>query len=164
VRSSLELDSSEPAVRREALPRWALSSYFRKDGLPVSQDPAVFAHVESGSATARDARRFVSRLTEHLGVDEACAVPGHEDRLYGGGERGQSPSRVGRRRPLARRGPWSLGPRSIRAVPRRWVPCVTSRRQSQRMGGPSSPATACSTLSPRTRTRSKPTEFGAADQ
>jgi uncharacterized protein (DUF2126 family)/transglutaminase-like putative cysteine protease len=66
----------------EPLPRWALSSYFRKDGLPIWQDPALFAHTEGGSANAGDAKRFVSRLSEHLGVDAACAVPGHEDAWY----------------------------------------------------------------------------------
>ncbi len=66
----------------EPLPRWALSSYFRKDGLPIWQEPALFARTESGSANASDAKRFLSRLSEHLGVDAACAVPGHEDAWY----------------------------------------------------------------------------------
>jgi uncharacterized protein (DUF2126 family)/transglutaminase-like putative cysteine protease len=66
----------------EPLPRWALSSYFRKDGLPIWQDPSLFTRDESGSAKPTDAHRFVSRLSELLGVDPACALPGHEDAWY----------------------------------------------------------------------------------
>ena len=56
--------------------------YFRKDGLPIWQDPALFARGGSGSASASDAQRFVSRLSDLLGVDAACALPGHEDAWY----------------------------------------------------------------------------------
>jgi uncharacterized protein (DUF2126 family) len=66
----------------EPLPRWALSSYFRKDGVPIWQDPKLFERSESGSATAADAQRFVSRLGELLGVDVACALPAYEDAWY----------------------------------------------------------------------------------
>ncbi len=66
----------------EPLPRWALSAYFRKDGLPIWKDPALFARAETGSASPADAHRFLSRVSEVLGVDAACALPGHEDAWY----------------------------------------------------------------------------------
>jgi uncharacterized protein (DUF2126 family)/transglutaminase-like putative cysteine protease len=66
----------------EPLPRWALSSYFRKDGLPIWQDPAAFAHTQTGSASTSDAQRFVSKLSDVLGVDPASALPGHEDTWF----------------------------------------------------------------------------------
>jgi uncharacterized protein (DUF2126 family)/transglutaminase-like putative cysteine protease len=66
----------------EALPRWALSSYFRKDGLPIWQNPDLFDRAERGSATAADAARLVARLCQRLGVDPSLAVPAYEDAWY----------------------------------------------------------------------------------
>jgi uncharacterized protein (DUF2126 family)/transglutaminase-like putative cysteine protease len=67
----------------EPLPRWALSCYFRHDGVPTWQDPSLIAL--SGAKhehTAEDARRFVERLSELLSVSEPGTMPAYEDAWY----------------------------------------------------------------------------------
>ncbi|MGD0678973.1 MAG: transglutaminase family protein [Polyangiaceae bacterium] len=66
----------------EPLPRWALSSYFRKDGDAIWQNPELFSRAETGSATAKDAHAFVSDLAERLGVESRFALPAFEDTWY----------------------------------------------------------------------------------
>ena len=66
----------------EALPRWALSVYFRKDGSPVWRDPGLFARGETGSDSVSDAGTFVAALCEELAIDARFAVPGYEDAWY----------------------------------------------------------------------------------
>src|SRR5262249_49365134 len=63
----------------EPLPRWALSCYFRKDGVPVWREPSLFATREKGEDNDRDAERFVHALAETLGVDPKNAHPAFED-------------------------------------------------------------------------------------
>jgi len=67
----------------EQLPRWALSIYWRTDGQPCWEDPALFADERQRSAyTVADARRFMARLCERLGVGGQTVVPGYEDVFY----------------------------------------------------------------------------------
>jgi uncharacterized protein (DUF2126 family)/transglutaminase-like putative cysteine protease len=66
----------------EPLPRWALSSYFRKDGLPIWRNPALFAGPGAGQATAADASAFVSLLAERLGIDPQYSIPAFEDAWF----------------------------------------------------------------------------------
>lgn len=66
----------------EPLPRWALSCYFRKDGLPIWQNPELFARAATGDATAADAMAFVGLVAEILGVDKRFALPAYEDAWY----------------------------------------------------------------------------------
>ncbi|HLK35227.1 MAG TPA: transglutaminase family protein, partial [Polyangiaceae bacterium] len=66
----------------EPLPRWALSCYFRKDGLPVWNDATLFARAETGEDTAADAQRFVEDLARRLGVETTFAIPAYEDAFY----------------------------------------------------------------------------------
>ncbi|WP_454674002.1 transglutaminase family protein [Achromobacter pestifer] len=67
----------------EQLPRWALSIYWRTDGQPCWEDPALFADERQRSTyTVADARRFMARLCERLGVSEKYVVPGYEDVFY----------------------------------------------------------------------------------
>jgi len=66
----------------EPLPRWALSCYFRKDGVPIWADPRLFARDEEGKDTADDARAFVEALASRLGVEPRLAVPAYEDAWY----------------------------------------------------------------------------------
>ena len=67
----------------ESLPRWALSCYWRRDGIPVWEDPALIAD-ESINYGYRhqEARRFSRGLAERLGVDPAHSMPGYEDVWY----------------------------------------------------------------------------------
>ena len=51
----------------EPLPRWALSSYFRKDGVPIWRKPSLFAREEKGTDSDVDANAFVAALAANLG-------------------------------------------------------------------------------------------------
>src|SRR5215831_14299287 len=67
----------------EQLPRWALSVYWRTDGEPCWQDPQLFADErEPVRYTTADARRFMTRLVERLGLDTKYVVPAFEDVFY----------------------------------------------------------------------------------
>jgi uncharacterized protein (DUF2126 family) len=66
----------------EPLPRWALSSYSRKDGEPIWQRPWLFDRRESGPETAADAHAFAKALASRLEVDPKLAIPGYEDAWY----------------------------------------------------------------------------------
>ncbi|MFM0023407.1 transglutaminase family protein [Paraburkholderia azotifigens] len=67
----------------EQLPRWALSLYWRADGEPCWNDPALFADERSpGRYTSDDAQRFITRLADKLSVDSQHAQPGYEDTWY----------------------------------------------------------------------------------
>jgi uncharacterized protein (DUF2126 family)/transglutaminase-like putative cysteine protease len=67
----------------EQLPRWALSCYWRRDGVPIWADPELVAdeQVRYGF-TANESGRFVTRLAEVLGVNPGYAMPGYEDAWY----------------------------------------------------------------------------------
>jgi uncharacterized protein (DUF2126 family) len=67
----------------EQLPRWALSIFWRADGEPCWNDPALFADErQRNSYTVADAQRFITRLAERLEVDARHIVPGYEDVFY----------------------------------------------------------------------------------
>ncbi len=67
----------------EALPRWALSCYWRPDGVPVWQNLALLADEEQPEDNgAEQAERFIRRLAERLGVNPEWAIPGYEDTFY----------------------------------------------------------------------------------
>ena len=67
----------------EPLPRWALACYWRKDGVPVWEDPALLpAPGDSKSDGIEQARQFLSALCTRLGVDEEASLPGYEDIWY----------------------------------------------------------------------------------
>ncbi|WP_416548294.1 DUF2126 domain-containing protein [Limnohabitans sp. DCL3] len=67
----------------EQLPRWALSIYWRADGQPCWQDPAVFADEREPRAyTSTDALRFMQNLTARLGLPGDTLLPGYEDTWY----------------------------------------------------------------------------------
>jgi len=67
----------------EQLPRWALSIYWRADGTPCWQDPAVLADEREPSRyTSADAKRFLQTLTQQLGLPADTVLPGYEDTWY----------------------------------------------------------------------------------
>ena len=68
----------------EQLPRWALSSHWRRDGEPIWQDKGLFAADERADpALGPDqSRRFIARLAERLQIDPGLALPAHEDAWY----------------------------------------------------------------------------------
>ncbi|MDP1927901.1 MAG: transglutaminase family protein [Thiobacillus sp.] len=66
----------------EPLPRWALGIYWRKDGVPVWQNPALLAEAEHNAGrSVLDARHFAKTLAQHLGLAMRYAQPVYEDAL-----------------------------------------------------------------------------------
>ncbi|THD58755.1 MAG: transglutaminase family protein [Phenylobacterium sp.] len=66
----------------EALPRWALGLYWRRDGRPVWRAaPADLAHERDPAATIADAQGLSQRLADQLGIDPTLILPAREDPL-----------------------------------------------------------------------------------
>ncbi|MEJ2632522.1 MAG: transglutaminase family protein [Acidihalobacter sp.] len=80
----------------EALPRWALSCYWRRDGAPLWRDPALLADdCRDYGHGAGQAHAFASGLAKRLGLDgERNLVPGFEDPLYHLWNEANQPSNV----------------------------------------------------------------------
>jgi uncharacterized protein (DUF2126 family)/transglutaminase-like putative cysteine protease len=67
----------------ESLPRWALGCYWRRDGVPVWQDPGLTADDERDYGFGDlEARRFATGLAARLGVSPEFLIPGYEDVWY----------------------------------------------------------------------------------
>ncbi len=67
----------------ESLPRWALSCYWRKDGLPVWSDDRWIADVDRDYGFGEaEARNFVETLADMLAVSRRYIREGYEDVLY----------------------------------------------------------------------------------
>ncbi len=64
----------------ESLPRWALACYWRRDGVPVWNDPDWIADTdEPSSYTLADAQRFAHQLAQELSVEPQFVFPAYED-------------------------------------------------------------------------------------
>lgn len=67
----------------EQLPRWSLNCFWRKDGEPVWQNPALHAdETLDYGADAQLAARFLATLAGHLGISGEHAFAAYEDWLY----------------------------------------------------------------------------------
>jgi uncharacterized protein (DUF2126 family)/transglutaminase-like putative cysteine protease len=79
----------------EALPRWALNVFWRRDGEPLWGDASLFALDESvDTFTAADAKRFTQTLVGQLGLPEACMIAAFEDVMQQVLLEGQLPSNL----------------------------------------------------------------------
>jgi uncharacterized protein (DUF2126 family) len=67
----------------ESLPRWALGCWWRRDGVPIWNDPQLVAdeHVDYRHGD-REARAFIDRLSRILDVDPGRVLPAFEDAWY----------------------------------------------------------------------------------
>ena len=64
----------------ESLPRWALGLYWRKDGQPFWNDPALVADESKPHRhTEGDSRSFGLRLCQRLGIESRFLIPAYED-------------------------------------------------------------------------------------
>lgn len=64
----------------ESLPRWAYSCFWRKDGEPIWQNPALLAELSAPTgATCQAAEEFLVEFSERLGVGAKWIRPAHED-------------------------------------------------------------------------------------
>ncbi len=67
----------------EPLPRWALSCFWRKDGVPIWRHPELMASEDKDyGSTLNTAAQFIQELAKSLGVSQRDIVPGYEDTLY----------------------------------------------------------------------------------
>ncbi|HTC90351.1 MAG TPA: transglutaminase family protein [Bryobacteraceae bacterium] len=67
----------------EPLPRWALGCYWRKDGVPIWEDPKLIADEAANYGyQAADARRFMETLTHRLQVSPSFIMTAYEDVFY----------------------------------------------------------------------------------
>jgi uncharacterized protein (DUF2126 family)/transglutaminase-like putative cysteine protease len=76
----------------EALPRWALACYWRKDGVPMWHNDALIADetVNYGHTTT-EAQRLLTALAERLGVDPEFILPAYENVWHFLGQERQVP-------------------------------------------------------------------------
>ncbi|MBK1834562.1 DUF2126 domain-containing protein [Roseibacillus ishigakijimensis] len=67
----------------EQLPRWAYSSYWRRDGQAIWTDPGLFARQEENYGhTIKDSEAFTHLLAKNLGLPTDYIRPGFEDLYY----------------------------------------------------------------------------------
>ena len=67
----------------EALPRWALGLYWRRDGQPILRCGLLDTQAgRKPAAKASDALGLIQRLAGRLGVDPALVIPAREDPLH----------------------------------------------------------------------------------
>ncbi len=67
----------------EQLPRWALSCYWRKDGVPMWRDAGLFARDDAVSTFGpADAQRFSETLANRLGIDAGYVNAAFEDPVH----------------------------------------------------------------------------------
>jgi transglutaminase-like putative cysteine protease len=67
----------------EQLPRWALSCFWRKDGEPLWEHPALFADEATDyGANEAQARLFLETLAVRLGLDPRFCFGAYEDAWY----------------------------------------------------------------------------------
>ncbi len=67
----------------EPIPRWQTTIYWRKDGVPVWENPELLADKnETYPYTTQDAKRFLSHLALVLGVSPENIVTAYEDPVY----------------------------------------------------------------------------------
>ena len=64
----------------ESLPRWALGCYWRRDGVPIWKDDSLICDekIDYGHGDA-EAQRFITLLTQLLGVEARFIIPAFED-------------------------------------------------------------------------------------
>lgn len=67
----------------EPLPRWSLSCFWRADGKPIWQDDKLFADENKNYGyTAKDAEKFIAKLSENLSIPQDYINPAYEDTLH----------------------------------------------------------------------------------
>ena len=67
----------------EALPRWRYGCFWRRDGEPIWQDPALFADPnDAGNFTSKQAKQFLKSLCTRLGINTNHIIPAYEDIYY----------------------------------------------------------------------------------
>ena len=67
----------------EPLPRWSLNCFWRRDGAPIWENPALFANEKLNYGVTSDtAQRFLSGVAGRLGLAPRFVFPAYEDAFY----------------------------------------------------------------------------------
>ncbi len=67
----------------ESLPRWSLNCYWRKDGVPLWNEPALYVDErQAGRDDAESARCFIQQLAALLDLGPVWTFPAYEDVYY----------------------------------------------------------------------------------
>ncbi|WP_022954501.1 DUF2126 domain-containing protein [Leucothrix mucor] len=67
----------------EEIPRWALSCFWRNDGVDIWKNPDLIAQDNTDyKHDEKTAEAFGNMLIKHLGLDEKYLVPAFEDKMY----------------------------------------------------------------------------------
>ncbi|MCB1191947.1 MAG: transglutaminase family protein [Leptospiraceae bacterium] len=67
----------------ESLPRWALTCYWRKDGVPIWENPDLFGNESINYGyTFEDAQRFIQQLSKNLDITSKHIQSAFEDVYY----------------------------------------------------------------------------------
>lgn len=67
----------------EQLPRWAISCFYRADGIPLWNEPSLLARNDKDYGhTSADAERFMRTLIANLGLEKHGLMPAYEDVWY----------------------------------------------------------------------------------
>ena len=67
----------------EELPRWRLSCYWRNDGIPIwKKDELIADNTKEYGFKTEDANRFLTTLTDRLGLSKDMIIPAYEDTFY----------------------------------------------------------------------------------
>jgi uncharacterized protein (DUF2126 family) len=67
----------------EQLPRWSLNCYWRKDGEPIWNSPALYANEKLNyGVTSAHSAQFMTRVAEKLKLDAQYVFPAFEDTYY----------------------------------------------------------------------------------
>ncbi len=84
----------------EALPRYALCAFWRKDGVPVWQDPALIADESRDYGHGLEhAKKLIHRVAELLRLGPEHVMAGHEDAFYYAWKESRLPSNVAAEEP-----------------------------------------------------------------
>lgn len=79
----------------EPLPRWAFGCYWRHDGKPVWHDPELVADKSKDYGYGHlEAKRFIHRLADMIGVEQRFVAPAYEDAMYYAWKENQLPANV----------------------------------------------------------------------
>ena len=79
----------------EELPRWRLSCYWRNDGISIwKKDELIGDNTKEYGFKTDDANRFLTTLTEQLGLSKDTIIPAYEDTFYYSWKEGTLPQNV----------------------------------------------------------------------
>lgn len=79
----------------EPLPRWQYGIFWRKDGVPIWNNPDLLANIDKKyTFTSKTAEQFIQHLCKLFGVPDRYIKPAYEDPFYYLWQEGQVPTNI----------------------------------------------------------------------